>query len=128
LSTDKIVQERRNSLRIECQIPLKLCQEDGDIVTETGNISRSGVYCRVNRYIAPMSKVQAHLLLPVRKRNGKTETKKVTCQGVIVRTEQYSKDEKYNIAIFFNEIAQKDSEAIADYIQRQYEKQQSLYN
>jgi hypothetical protein len=109
------MQERRQSIRLDNNIPIKICQEDGDLVTETGNISRSGAYCRVNRYIEPMTKLKVHLLLPIRKK-GKDVTKKISCHGVVVRTEPALGKEDYNIAIFFNEMAQKDAQCISDYI------------
>lgn len=109
------MQERRQSIRLENNIPIKICQEDGDIVTETGNISRSGAYCRVSRYIEPMTKLKVHLLIPVRKK-GKESTKKISCQGVVVRTEPVLGKEDYNVAIFFNQIAQRDVQYLSDYI------------
>jgi len=107
--------ERRQDHRLEKNIPVKICQEDGDIVTETVNISRSGAYCVVNRSIEPMTKMKIHLLVPTRK-NGKTAAKKITCGGVIVRSEPASKDNHYNVAIFFNDISQRNSEMISDYV------------
>lgn len=107
--------ERRRHPRIAKNVPLKICQEDGDIVTETANLSRSGAYCRVDKYIQPMTKMQTHLLLPL-KRNGKTVNKKISCQGVVVRTEPIPGTPMFHIAIFFNDITQKDADIIADYI------------
>jgi hypothetical protein len=115
VSTDKPSRERRIYPRLEKNIPLKISQDEGDIVTETANISRSGAYCRVNKYIPPMTKLKIYLLLPIRK-NGKNTTKKITCQGVVVRTEPVQGKEYCNIAIFFNEIAQRDAESIADFV------------
>ena len=108
-------QERRQYPRIAKNIPIKIFQEDGDIVTETGNISRSGVYCRVNRRIEPMTKLKINLLFPLRK-NGKNLTKKISCQGVVVRTEAIHGEDSFYIAVFFNDITQRDADTIADYI------------
>ena len=107
--------EKRKHHRLDNNIPVKLCQEDGDVVTQTVNISRSGAYCRVNRFIDPMTKLKVHLLLPVRK-NGKIGTKKISCQGVIVRTEPIVGTSDFNVAIFFSDITQRDAESIADFI------------
>lgn len=123
-STGRLVSsqhEKRKDPRLENNIPVKICQEDGDIVTETANISRSGVYCRIDRYIEPMSRMQVHLLLPVVK-SGKSTSKKITCQGVVVRTEPTDKREVFNIAIFFNNISQRDADTITDYINSFLEK------
>ena len=107
--------ERRKHPRIANNIPLKICQEDGDIVTETWNISRSGAYCRVSRYIEPMTKLKIHLLLPAKK-NNKQSTKKISCEGVVVRTETVPDKDYFNVAIFFSDIPKRDSEVIADYV------------
>jgi hypothetical protein len=106
--------ERRRDPRVSNNVPLKLCHEDGDMVTETCNISRSGAYCRVNKYIEPMTKLQVHLLLPIKK-GDRNVTKKVSCEGVVVRVEPLDAG-LYNIAIFFNEIKQRDADQIASYV------------
>ncbi len=112
---NKSAQERRRAPRVNHQIPIKIIQEDGDIVTETVNISRSGVYCQVNRALAPMSKLKVRLLLQLNHKD-KWINKPVTCAGVVVRTEPAAKTNTYNVAIFFNDLSKKDSENIATYI------------
>lgn len=107
--------ERREHPRVSNNIPIKIRLEDGDIVTDSGNISRSGVYCKVSKFIEPMTKLKVQLLLPIQK-NGKSTSKKISCEGVIVRTEPIDNGEQCNVAIFFNDISQRDAEAIADYI------------
>ncbi|MCA9393291.1 MAG: PilZ domain-containing protein [Candidatus Omnitrophica bacterium] len=107
--------ERRKDPRLGNNIPIRISQNNGDMVTETANISRSGLYCKVNRYIEPMTKLKVCLLLPLRK-NGKDVTKQIMAQGVVVRAEQIAASDDHNIAIFFSEIAQRDAESIADYV------------
>lgn len=107
--------ERRKHSRLENNVPIKICQEGGDIVTETRNISRSGVYCRIQKPLAIMTKLNIHLLLSFKK-NGKNTTKKISCQGVVVRVEPIKEDNAYYAAIFFNKISAKDSESIAEYM------------
>lgn len=106
--------ERRQHVRVERHVPLKITQEEGDIVAETVNISRSGAYCRLNKRIPVMTKLKIQLLLPLRKGN-KSATKSIHCQGVVVRIEPCVEG-FYHIAIFFNEIAQRDAELINDYV------------
>ena len=114
--------ENRKYPRVGKQVPVKICQEDGNIVTQTANISRSGAYCRVNKYIEPMSRMKIHLLLPTR-RHGKGATKKITCQGVVVRTESPAGEDYHNIAIFFNDISLRDADSIAEYVSSFLEKE-----
>lgn len=107
--------ERRKDPRLDNNIPVKICQEDGDLVTETQNISRSGAYCRVNQYIAPMTKLKIHLLLSASK-SGKSASKKISCEGVVVRSEPAPDGKRYHIAIFFSDITRRDAEYITDYV------------
>ena len=107
--------ERRQHPRLANNIPLKISSEDEDVVTQTYNLSRTGVYCRVNKYLAPMTKLKIHLLLPLKK-GGKTVTKKISCQGVVVRTEAVSGKTHYNAAIYFSDIQRKDADYIGDYV------------
>ena len=116
------IQEKRKDPRLVKNIPIKIFLEEGDIMTETGNISRSGAYCRVNRHIEPMTKFKVNLLLPVRK-NGKNSTKRISCQGVVVRTEAVPGEDSFRIAIFFNDIAQRNAEIIADYVSSNLEQE-----
>ena len=107
--------ERRLHPRLDGSIPLKISSPDFDFVTETQNLSRTGVYCRVSRYIEPMTKLKIHLLLPF-KRKDKITTKKVTCSGVIVRSEAIAGKEDFNVAIYFNDIQGREADYISDYI------------
>ena len=108
--------ERRRHPRVDNNIPLKISTPDVDLVTETKNISCSGAYCRVNKFLEPMSKMQITLLIPF-KRAGKATTKKVICGGVVVRTENIPEGDGFNTAIFFNDIHPRDSRFLADYVQ-----------
>lgn len=110
----KPIHERRREPRLENNIPVKICREGGDLVTETRNISRSGAYCRVSQYIEPMTKLKIHFLLSVPK-SGRNVTKKVSCGGVAVRSEPAG-DQCYHIAIFFSEMTRRDEECIAEYV------------
>lgn len=117
--------ERRRDPRLQKSVPLKLSCDDGDFVSESGNISRSGVYCRVNQYIAPMMKLKVQLLLPVRSL-GKKVIKKLSCRGVVVRSEPVISEDFYNVAIFFNEISQKNIALLTDYINGHLQTEQEV--
>lgn len=107
--------ERRKFPRLENNIPVKIYSDEADVCTETLNLSAAGAYCRVNKYFEPMTKLQILLLLPLRRRN-KLVTKKISCQGVVVRTETVTSGETYNVAIYFNDIQKKDAAAISEFI------------
>lgn len=114
-------QERRKGQRATAHIPLKIAQEDGDIVTETLNVSHSGAYCRVSRSVELMTKLKIQILLPARKSQKRLKT--IHCQGVVVRSIPAVEDGRYDIAIFFNEIAKRDAESISDYVNSCFEQE-----
>lgn len=107
--------EKRQHPRVENNIPLKISTADVDLVTETKNISCSGAYCRVSKFLEPMTKMDITLLVPFKK-SGKATTKKVVCGGVVVRTENIPEGDGFNTAIFFNDIHPRDSRFLADYV------------
>ncbi len=114
--SSKPAEERRRHPRIEYNIPVKMSWADADVVTETKNISSSGAYCRVSKYIEPMTKLKITLLLPV-KSGAKVTTKKISCHGVVVRTENIPGQDDFFTAIFFSDIHPKDSRILAQYVE-----------
>ena len=108
--------EKRRHPRINLSIPLKISGEHGDILTETKNLSSSGAFCSVSQRLEPMTKLKIHLLLPLRKSN-KVTTKSITCQGVVVRVQAADEGKYYNTAIFFSDIAPKDSHTIHEFVE-----------
>lgn len=113
--------ERRRYPRIEKIITCRVEGDGFDIVTETKNISGIGAYCAVNRYIAPMAKLKINLVLPFVTNHSLKNTDRISCQGVVVRTEPEDKKnlDKYNIAIYFNRISVVNLKKIANYINSQ---------
>jgi len=113
-----MIQERRKHLRAKKNLLLKIADKSFDVITETVDISSSGIYCRVTRLLPVMSRIEAIMLVPV-KSNGK-HVKKIRARGVVVRTEPVIlKDADrahYNVAIFFTDMSKKDQKAIESYI------------
>jgi len=107
--------ERRQHPRFEGNIPVKFSGAEFDIVTETGNISRTGTYCQSSKYIEPMTKLRVNLLIPYR-RNKRIVARKISCEGIVVRTESIPGKECYNVAVYFSDIQPRDAECITEYI------------
>jgi hypothetical protein len=114
--------ERRRHPRLEHNVPVKISSDDVDIVTETVNLSCSGAFCRINRHIDPMTKLKVHLLLPVR-RNNKVATKKISCLGVVVRSQSVPDQDYFDTAIFFSDITPRDSQVIGEFVENVMEEQ-----
>ena len=117
---NKIGSERRKHPRLTNNIAVKLSTTDFDAVTETINLSCSGVYCRVNQHIPPMTKLKLLLLIPIKSTSG-IKVRKITCQGVVVRVEpeahrQAGATKNFHIAIYFNDISPRDVKYIGEYI------------
>ena len=108
-------QERRKHPRIDKNIPLKISSGDFDIVTQTANLSCAGAYCKVDKPLEPMTKLKINLLVPLKKRN-KPATRKISCEGVIVRSEKAPEDGCFNVAIFFNSINERDLRSLSEYV------------
>ena len=109
------VPERRKYPRLDNNVPVKISNEEFDVVTETRNISCAGAYCQVDKYLEPMTRLKIHLLIPLRKRD-KIVTKKISCQGVVVRIESQPARDSFSVAVYFSDIKEKDRRLLADYI------------
>ena len=114
-------QEKRRHLRVEHNVPVKISGDHGDILTETKNLSCSGAFCHMTQRLEPMTKLKVYLLLPLSK-NDKMTTKKIICQGIVVRTQAAVRQDYYDTAIFFSDIAPKDSRAINEFVESMVEK------
>ena len=81
--------ERRSTERADARLSMRVegTPDDGQpaqIVTETQNISASGVYCSSSHYLAPLSKVALTIVLPpLPGRRGAQRLLK--CEGIVVR-------------------------------------------
>lgn len=109
--------DRRRFLRISKNIAIKFKDKEVDFVTETKNISCIGAYCEVDTYLPLLTKLKITLLLP-RSKNSKT-AKPIVCEGTVVRVERAGsgvEQNRYNIAIYFNQISKSDMKLIDIYV------------
>jgi hypothetical protein len=86
---------------------------------ETINVSANGIYFASKSYIAPLTRVEIVLVLPVSQGAQAGTTRKVACEGVVVRTEPESPREgvpRYDIACFFTSIDPRDRSHLESYI------------
>lgn len=112
--------ERRVYPRFDGILPIKLSDNSADILTQTKNISGSGVYCCINHHLPIMTKLSIVLLIPFKSKSSKN-VKKICCNGTIVRSEyikETSGSPKYFVGIFFNEIKDKDRKTILSCIEK----------
>ena len=108
--------ERRGAPRIAQEIPLTLGDVGRELATQTTNLSASGTYCALNRFIPAMTKLQVRLEVP-----DHPKSTSIICQGVVVRVQPahvVSKQARYHVAIFFSDLADHDRATIARYVQQ----------
>lgn len=114
-------QERRRAPRLADEgVSLEVKGGGFDIMTHTLNISASGIYCKVEKEIPLMSRVQLMLMIPDPSRDGKGQTA-VEVDGVVVRQHPVIIDgqvKHYDIAIFFENLPLKYRDLISGYIAR----------
>ena len=111
------VPERRRAPRVNSRLPVILTDAAREIIAYTRNISASGAYCTLRRFIAPMTKLQVRVEIP-----GRSTSTRIVCRGVVVRTDPPTatpRPSRCHVAIFFNELTDGDRVRLARYVQQQ---------
>ena len=83
--------ERRTSERAAARLSMRVeagATGAAKIVTESQNISSSGIYCHASHYLAPLSKVQLTIVLPRTPGAESVAQELVKCDGIVVRCDQ----------------------------------------
>ncbi|MDP8248604.1 MAG: PilZ domain-containing protein [Candidatus Tritonobacter lacicola] len=101
--------EKRRAPRVRVRVPVKLAAKGGrdPISARTLDLSYSGAYCRVGRFIPLNSEVDVELGLP---------GSDVLCKGIVVRNKKRSGGDQYGIALFFSDISDSGQRHIVDFI------------
>ncbi|MFH1847480.1 MAG: PilZ domain-containing protein [Candidatus Omnitrophota bacterium] len=112
--------ERRRYPRIRDEnVSVKLSGEGFNTITQSLDISASGVYCKVSQKIPLMTRVQVMLVIPGK--TGSAASRTMNVDGVVVREHPVKKDGKiqhYDVAIFFNTLMPKERKILMQYIER----------
>jgi hypothetical protein len=88
------------------------------IVTESQNISESGVYCCAPHYLAPLSKVALTIVLPALP-GTRGARRLLKCSGVVVRclaSAQPLGDRKYELACSFTGLEERHRRVLGDFV------------
>ena len=110
MASGMTIPERRRQPRIAERVVMAISDAGTELTTESQNLSTAGVYCTLDRFLSPMSKVQLVFALP----NGSLSST-VRCAGVVVRVEPviaHASRGQFNVAIFFTELSDRDRSAI----------------
>jgi hypothetical protein len=106
--------ERRRTPRVAERVSLSVSDASTVLQAQTMNLSAAGVYCVLERFIAPMTKLELDLELPCR-----AGLARVRCCGVVVRVEPvipHLDQPRYQTAILFTELAKRDRTDISSFV------------
>lgn len=113
--------ERRDRPRADARLSMRVESADegahAQIVTESQNISASGVYCLASHYLAPLSKVGLTIVLPhlPGRRSGQELVK---CEGIVVRCEPLTRrgERHFELACMFSDLDGKRRDLIEEFV------------
>jgi len=108
--------ERRKAPRSAESLPLAVTEGDVSVQAKMQNLSAAGMYCTMDRFIPPMTKLDLKLEL-----TGSARPAKIRCVAVVVRVEPSVTDGevmRYNTALFFTDLAERDRKAISQFVER----------
>lgn len=111
--------EKRTSPRFLMNLPLEICSSDFRLETETKNISCTGVFCQVNRYIPVRTKLNVIVKFPLVK-DEQSSKKELSCQAEVARIEP-SREHitgNYDIGIMFSKIKAWERKVILNFIRQ----------
>jgi hypothetical protein len=112
--------DRRKYPRIKDKnISIQFKGDGFDAITQSLDVSASGIYCKVKNSIPLMTRVEIVLALPEPGTKGSVTI--LTVEGVVVREHPVIKDgniEHYDIAIFFNALSEKERKMLVEYIEK----------
>ena len=109
--------ERRRLPRVSERVPLAITEGGTVLQAETVNLSAAGAYCTLDRFLAPMTKLQLDYELP----DGGGRRTRLRCTGVVVRTEPViaSPDKgRYAVAIFFTDLSERSRSALSRFVRQ----------
>jgi len=114
--------ERRGTARADARLSMMLkgAPADGDraqVVTESQNISASGVYCMSPHFLAPLSKVNLAIVLP-RLPGGRGAKDIINCEGIVVRCEAgaHKSERRYQLACMFIDLDARRRQRIEEFV------------
>ena len=120
--TKRRTMERRRSPRADARLSMRLEGERDagakeQLVTESQNISASGIYCLSETFLPPLSKVNLTLVLPrFGGRRGANEL--IKCEGIVVRCEPPAKrgERRYELACMFSGLDERRRMLIEEFV------------
>lgn len=121
--TQRRGRERRGSERADAKLSMRLEAGAGagspHIVTESQNISSSGIYCLASHYLAPLSKVMLTIVLPRVPGSEGAPQELLKCDSIVVRCDQRTADRSgtpYELACMFTGLAPDQRRRVEEFV------------
>ncbi len=113
--------ERRRHTRARADWPIRLALADGEHEARVRDVSRAGVSFFLDRPLPLMTRMRIDLELPVA--DGR---RFVSGNGAVVRCEKISaRLDHYEIAVFLQELAEPDADALQNYVEQSQSRSRS---
>ena len=113
-------EERREYPRIKDKdISVQIMGGGFDALTQSLDVSASGIYCKVKQRIPVMTRLQIVLALPSKRKSVKPTI--LNIEGIVVREHPVMIDGNiahYDVAIFFNTLLPKERDVLIEYINK----------
>jgi hypothetical protein len=119
--------ERRRVPRVAAKLPLTIKGVEKSFKAKTYNISPSGIYCTLDRFVPLNTKLGVTIVIPEKDRGKSKGKKKVQCGGIVVRNEPRKAkgvEKTFGMALFFTDIAPRDRAKICNYIKPKLSKEE----
>ena len=107
--------ERRKTPRAKADFRVEIAYQNSRIIADTTNISASGIYCQIDHSIPLFREIGISIKVP-----GIAET--IECSGAIVRCEKVPGNERYNLAIFFEDLSIENKSRLSGYVTKKLTK------
>ncbi len=108
--------ERRRANRVKARVKVNSSSEAEPLCMETLDVSASGTYCLVDRFVPLMSKVSVTLEIPTE--NG--PARRVRADAIVVRAEPddqaFGGKPGYRLALFFSRIEGDGKAVLEDFV------------
>lgn len=107
--------ERRRAPRVAERVKVTVHGDGPPLEAETKNLSATGAYCLVDRFVPPMTKLDLRFELPQPSGHAR-----VHCAGVVVRMDPVITQAdrgRYHMAIYFTALSARNRQAITRYVQ-----------
>jgi c-di-GMP-binding flagellar brake protein YcgR len=117
-------EERRRFPRIKDKgISIQIKAEGFKAITQSLDVSASGIYCKITERIPLMTRLEIVLALPEENKESPTI---INVEGIVVREHPVIKDgraEHYDVAIYFNSLTPRERDTLVRYINGRFSRQ-----